>query len=136
LNKTVVLESNSSIKHLNIPLNNYNKTASFVKASLVVEQKIIAKSNYFFKPFKELDLNKPEIKFKIKRNKRDYILILETDLLALDVFLSLEKEHFFSDNYFDLIPGEKQQVILKIDKEIEEKYLYKNLKIITLADTY
>ena len=135
-NKNIFTEPNSSIKHLNIPLSNYNKTASFVKASLVVEQKIIAKSNYFLKPFKELDLNKPEIKFKIKRTKTNYILILETNILALDVFLSLEKEHFFSDNYFDLIPGEKKQVFLKTDKEIDEKYLYKNLKIITLADTY
>ena len=135
-NKSIVVESNSSRKHIKIPIEKFNKSATFVKASLVSKKVIIAKSNYFLKPFKDLSLKKPEIKFQIRRNKSEYILTLESNTLAIGVFLSLDKAHFFSDNYFDLIPGEKKQVVLKIDEEIDGKYLNKNLKIITLADTY
>ena len=117
-------------------MSNYNKTASFEKASLVVEQKIIAKSNYFLKPFKELDLNKPEIKFKIKRTKTNYILILETNILALDVFLSLEKEHFFSDNYFDMLPNTTKTITVKKDDLADLKSFRVKLNVTSLVDTY
>ena len=83
-----------------------------------------------------LNLKKPEIEFKIIRNGEEFELKFESNALALDVFLSMEEDCSFSDNYFDLIPGETKRIFLKIDEEIDKKYLYKNLKIITLADTY
>ena len=85
---------------------------------------------------KLLNLKKPDIEFEIIKNSDEFELIFESNSLAIDVFLSLEKDCSFSDNYFDLIPGETKRVFLKIDEEIDEKYLYKNLKIVTLADTY
>ena len=127
---------NSSIKELKFSLQGFDKSTSFIKAALISNNKIIANSNYFLAPFKFLNLKKPEIEFEINRNRNEYELTFESNSLAIDVFLSLEKECSFSDNYFDLIPGEKKHIFLKIDEEIDKKYLYKNLKIVTLADTY
>ena len=134
--KKVKIMPNSSIKELNIPLKDFDKSTSFIKASLYSKNNIITSSNYFLTPFKLLNLKKPEIEFKIIRNGEEFELKFESNALALDVFLSMEEDCSFSDNYFDLIPGETKRIFLKIDEEIDKKYLYKNLKIITLADTY
>ena len=134
--KNVKVTPNSSVKEFKISIKDFDKSTSFIKASLYSKNKIIAASNYFLTPFKLLNLKKPDIEFEIIKNSDEFELIFESNFLAIDVFLSLEKDCSFSDNYFDLIPGETKRVFLKIDEEIDEKYLYKNLKIVTLADTY
>src|SRR5699024_3214994 len=65
----------------------------------------IANSQYFFAKPKELKLSEPKIKI---RKINDTTIELTTDVLAKDVYLK-GKTHF-SDNFFDLWPGETKTV--------------------------
>lgn len=59
---------------------------------------------------KDLHLNKPTFKVTIKDNK----VFISSDTYAKYVYLSSESgKAFFSDNYFDLRPGEIKEVIFK-----------------------
>lgn len=81
-------------------------------------------TNYFFAKPKDLKLEKPTIQIK----KIDAFSIeISTDVLAKNIFLSAEKETFFDDNYFDLLPNEKR--IIKLSKPA------KNMKAMSLFDT-
>lgn len=63
-----------------------------------------------------------------------YDVTLSTDRFARGVFLSLDGiENFFSDNYFDLLPGEK--CTIHVTTAISRSDFEKQLKINTLAYT-
>lgn len=78
---------------------------------------------YFVKP-KDLQLTQPNIQLT-KINELTYEIT--TDVLAKNVYLSAVEEVFFSDNYFDILPGQK--VIIKLSKPV------KSVKIKSLFDT-
>ena len=53
------------------------------------------------------------------------------------MYLSLSKgDGFFSDNYFDLVPGRKVEVEFKPSQPIKLNELRRNLKIRTLVDAF
>jgi beta-mannosidase len=80
---------------------------------------------YFVKP-KDLQLTKPNIQIsKID----DLTYEITSDVLAKNVFLSAEEVTFFSDNYFDILPGQKMQIKLsKPVKAITVKSLFDVMK--------
>jgi beta-mannosidase len=54
---------------------------------------------------------------------------------AKDVYLSLENiEGFFSDNYFDLLPGTEKKIIFQTKRQIDD--FSGRLKIMSLVDSY
>jgi len=60
---------------------------------------------HYFVSSKELKLAEPVIKVTEAEGSEGTRFILETDVLAKQVWLSSEVEGIFSDNFFDLIPG-------------------------------
>lgn len=85
-------------------------------------EKIFAKSNYFFAKPKDLKLSKPAI--KIKKISTTEIEI-STDVLAKDIYL-IGDTHF-SDNFFDLLPQTSRRI--KLSKPLEK------VKVMSLWDT-
>lgn len=60
----------------------------------------------------------PGVSFQVEQIRNKYIIHLETKKLAKNVYLFLMKDNgHFSDNYFDLLPGEKKEVTLTIAKK-------------------
>lgn len=60
---------------------------------------------HYFAPSKDIGLKLAQIQVKeVKENDTVY-LVLESDVLAKQVWISSEAEGIFSDNFFDLIPG-------------------------------
>ncbi|WP_145410668.1 beta-mannosidase [Paenibacillus xylanexedens] len=60
---------------------------------------------HYFAPSKDIGLKPAQIQLKeVKENDTVY-LVLESDVLAKQVWISSEAEGVFSDNFFDLIPG-------------------------------
>ena len=54
---------------------------------------------------------------------------ITTDVLAKNVFLFSEEDAFFSDNYFDILPGQKVIITLsKPVKEVRVKSLFEVMK--------
>lgn len=73
----------------------------------------IAEEIYFFQPTKELDLPQTTVTYKQKQTDGSCELILTSSKLAKDVFIEvpIQGAHF-SDNFFDLLPGESKTIIV------------------------
>ena len=84
----------------------------------------------YFVPPKDLNLPVPLISKTIKPSPKGYTIRLSSDKLVKNLFLSSSVAGDFSDNYFDLIPGETVEVEFmtrKKDANISEKIMVKSL---------
>jgi beta-mannosidase len=88
---------------------------------------------YFDKPM-DLALEKPAIEIDTRQVTDGYELTLSSDRLAKNVYLTVNDpaEGSFSDNYFDLLPGEQKTIYYRSINEIQG--FKEKLKVITLVD--
>lgn len=78
------------------------------------EKRKLASSVHYFKKPKELQLPEVEIKSRIKRKGNMCELILSASALAKDVFVEVPWQGArLSDNFFDLLPGERKRVVIQ-----------------------
>lgn len=101
---------------------------------LVVGKELLSENIMYLKQPKDLSLEKPEIRMNIFKNADGYEIELSTDKLAKDVYLSMDQDGFFTDNYFDLLPGEVKKIGLKTETEIGD--LKSKIEIMSLIDSY
>ncbi|HDR52237.1 MAG TPA: glycoside hydrolase family 2 protein, partial [Mariniphaga anaerophila] len=102
---------------------------------LIENGKTISRNIFFFRPFKELNVPAPQVEYTIAKTDSGFDIELKTDKLAKNVYLQIEDEEgFFSDNYFDMLPGERVTVHLEAD--ISEEKLKEVLTIRTLDDAF
>jgi beta-mannosidase len=94
-------------------IKKFNPRKNVLSASLVLSDKETKSSVYYFEKPKRLKLRKPSIAM-IRLDENTYELT--TDVLAKNVFLTADKVHF-SDNYFDLLPGEKKFIKVNTPSE-------------------
>lgn len=123
---TKVIPATSNSVRIEIPKNKFSKfNLRDAVLSLTMSSEIKGGTTlfYFVKP-KDLKLTKPNINIK-KLDELTYQIT--SDVLAKDVFLSADEDVFFSDNFFDVLPGEK--VTIKLDKPV------RHVKVKSLFDT-
>jgi beta-mannosidase len=107
----------------------------FLTAELIEGGKVISKNTFFFRPFKELTVPKPTVEYSIVKADNGYDIQLHTDKLSKNVYLQIEDEEgFFSDNYFDMLPGSR--VTINLDTDITESKLNEALTVRTLDDAF
>ncbi|MDZ7342355.1 MAG: glycoside hydrolase family 2 protein [candidate division KSB1 bacterium] len=112
---------------------NRNKILFFAKLS--ENDQRVSDNILYFSPAKDLDLPTAEIQTRIIEASDGYIITLFSNQLAKNIYLSCDEiDGFFSDNYFDLLPGRSAQVKFNCDKKVED--FQAKLKIKTLRDTY
>ncbi len=117
------LEDNTSSVVFEIPKADFSNFD--LQQAILKVQFRDATSNYFFGKPKELKLTKPTIKIT-KIDELNYEVA--SDVLAKNVYLSSEQETFFSDNYFDVLPNQKVQIIIsKPVQMIKVKSLFDTL---------
>ena len=76
-------------------------------------KKTVAESNYFFYWPNKLNLPKTDIDKSISYADGTYTVTLKSKYLAKDVFVEIPIQGAkFSDNFFDLLPGEKKVIII------------------------
>ncbi|MFO7889193.1 MAG: glycoside hydrolase family 2 protein [bacterium] len=131
------IQENSSKVYFSIPidslLKNGNKKEFVLTCSLHKEQQTIAENNFFFVSPKDLYLDNPDISYEVKRTSKGYSLDLTCTSLAKDIFLSVDNsDGFFTDNYFDLIPGERKTVEFRC--EVPVKNFKDRLTVVSLTD--
>jgi beta-mannosidase len=81
---------------------------------------------------KDLNLKLPEVKMSLSETGGKTFITLSTDVLAKNILLSTGHEAArFSDNYFDMLPGESRTVTVESGVVTGE-----NLVIRSLADTW
>ncbi|HKK41866.1 MAG TPA: glycoside hydrolase family 2 protein, partial [Bacteroidales bacterium] len=101
---------------------------------LVKGGKTLASNNFFFTAYKNLNLPKAIINKQITPIANGFKIQLTSDTFARAVFLRTEHDGFYSDNYFDLLPGETR--IITCTTKQDQADFEKELKIISLADSY
>jgi beta-mannosidase len=70
---------------------------------------------YFATPKKQ-SLPKPKLTIEIQKNDNNYQILVLTDKLARNVYLRSNTEGSWSDNFFDLLPGEQRTIVFKPKK--------------------
>lgn len=121
-----------------------NSSTYLLHAELSFDEEMLATKNFFFTKPKDLSLPNPNLKTeilysRIKTQYEDYpnvyLITLHTDAFAKDVFLSYDFEDVkFSDNFFDMLPGETKTVIMYAKQAIDQVNL--PVKVISLRDSY
>jgi beta-mannosidase len=96
----------------------------------------VSRNEYFFKPFKELRLSQPAIKTQVSQMRDYFRVTLSTDKLAKSVYLSGFPEGFFSDNYFNLIPGKPVEIEFHAKQKLSLEEFRRNLKVRSLIDAF
>lgn len=137
----VDLPANSSGTYFDVNKNEfeYDYRKQLEKLVLVTELvkagEVLSKNTFFFKPFKQLKIEKPTVQYAVTTAAGGFDIELSTDKLAKNIYLQIgDEEGFFSDNYFDLLPNEKVAVTLKT--AITEEKLKEILTLRTLDDAF
>ena len=139
--KNVTLPPNTSKIQFSAPVKNVlggkKPNEVFVNARFTEngkEGKIVT-NNYFFDRYKNIDFPKADIRITSVPARDGYDLTVSSDVFARGVFLSLDGiDNFFSDNYFDLLPGEP--VTIHVTTSLNKDTFDKQLRSESLADTY
>jgi len=138
------------VKDVLVPANSSNtffaaKTSEFLRALQVskqflqvqlIENNIVVSNNMlYFRPIKNVLLPKPEVKYEVTPVEGGFEIGLSTDKLAKNLYMTIgTQEGFFSDNYFDLVPG--QPVKVKLETKIDKEKLLGVLEIQTLDGAF
>jgi len=102
---------------------------------LVENGKVLSKNSYFFEPFKKLKISQPTVEYTVVKTNSGFNIVLKTDKLAKNIYLQIgDEKGFFSDNYFDLLPGDKVSINLKT--KISEAKLKEVLTVRTLDGAF
>lgn len=135
----VEIPANSSGDYFDLNRNEFlyrkNTKKLLFSAELIENGKVLSKNTFYFRPFKELNISKPTVDYTIAKSGTGFDIELNTDKLAKNIYLQIADEKgFFSDNYFDLLPGEKVTVNLKT--KISEAKLKEVLTVRTLDGAF
>ena len=92
-------------------------------------------NNYFMTKYKEIDFPKATITTRSAVAKNGFDVIVESDVFARGVFLSINGiDNFFSDNYFDLLPGEP--VTIHVTTSLSKAEFDEQLQSVSIGDAY
>jgi beta-mannosidase len=82
--------------------------------------KTVYRRLFYLVPPKKMTLPKASINVKVEQVNDGYQLTLSSERLAKNVFIGTAVDGFFSDNYFDLLPGERKTVVFKTERILDD----------------
>ncbi len=115
-------------------VNNLDTTKIVFSVKLLQGNKLLASNLCYFSSPKDLKLPIPTIKKDIILTDQGYTITLTSDKLVKDLYLDTDEKGWFSDNYFDMIPGEKVTVSFKTKEK--QRISVIGLKLHSLTDSY
>jgi beta-mannosidase len=135
-----VAELNSK-SYLTIPVNTLlagkDPKGVVLLTEILVGGKRVSSNEHFFGAYKNLSLPRPHINSDVVPVRGGFRVTLSADKFARAVYLSAPNyAGFFSDNYFDLIPGRNVEVEFRAAKPIVLSDFRKQLKIRSMADAF
>jgi beta-mannosidase len=112
-------------------LKTSDPSSEVLVAELFSDNKPVYRCLYYFVKPKDMKLADPVLKTEIAETADSYLVSISSKNLAKNVFLSAEgMEGQFTDNYFDILPGET--VTVRIPKGLDIQTFKERLKIIHL----
>ncbi len=140
-NSSVTLPANSSKIQFSAPLETVlkgkNTNEVVVNARFLENNKqgSDVSNNYFLTRYKEIDFPKATIQTTSVPATDGFNVTVKSDVFARGVFLSIDGiDNFFSDNYFDLLPGEP--VTIHVKTKLDKASFDKQLKTESISDAY
>jgi beta-mannosidase len=134
----VDIPENASNSFVEIPLDKLilgkDPKQLVFNTQLTSGKKIFSQNNFYFSPVKDLLLQKPLITKSIQKTPEGYQLTLSSNRLAKNVYLTSSLNGAFSDNFFDILPGETRTISFNTNDKTSP--FEETLKILTVADTY
>ena len=106
---------------------------------------VLSEEIYYFNFAKDQDLPKADIRYKVKQMDGKCEITLSSKQLARDVFIEIPKQlepillesslqgARFSDNFFDLLPGQTKKVVVTSEELLKDGKL--DIRIHQLSDT-
>jgi beta-mannosidase len=139
MTREIKIAPNTSDIYYKIGVNDYlgrrTKNDIVLVARVTAKDEILSENHYFFVYPKDLNLKKGKIKFTAEKTEGGYELTFTAETFAREVFLSTEDgKGFFTNNFFDLIPGKEVTTKFIIDDEVQD--VQKAIKVYSLADSY
>ena len=106
---------------------------SMVLQTKVIEGgKEIASNTYYFQKPKDLNLTKPAIEYTLTKSGATYTVNFKTNTLARHVRIAVGEENIiFSDNYFDLMPGDPKSITFNSKKALNKN----SISVMSLFDS-
>ena len=136
------LSPDSALVAASFPLDYFDnigdKSKMVLRARLYEDKQLLHENLFYFEAPKNLELpQNPEITTTIGLTaKGDYVLTLNSKALAKNVFLEFDAvDGHFSDNYFDLLPGEAKVVHFSPQDTPKQALGIEELRILHLAET-
>ena len=89
-------------------------------------------------PFKELEIFNPEVEYKTIVNQKEHKidLIITCKKFAKGVHLSSNSKENFSDNFFDLDPGQLKKVSIYLNEKENSEEILNSVKVKSLVDGF
>ncbi|TRX61911.1 glycoside hydrolase family 2 protein [Carboxylicivirga sp. M1479] len=138
-NEDVTIKANTANvifkKAIKEVLKNTSASDVVLSTKLWAEGKLVYTTTSYFTEPMNLKLPHPTITCKTSKTNKGYEITLSTDKLAKNIYVSYdEADGWFSDNYFDLLPGQSKAIRFETQQEISD--FKSKLLIRTLDDTY
>jgi len=116
------IEKNSSAMLTRIAYGPYSNSVSemLLSAELWSQGKKLASAQHYFVKPKNLALLPANIQLAVRNENNNFSITLASETLVKAVKLRSNTDGFFSDNYFDLLPGEKKSMLFTPDQAVEQ----------------
>lgn len=138
--QSIQVEALRSKSYLTVPLKTLlegrDRKALFVFVELTSGGRTLSTNSYFFQPFKNLTLTRPQLDVQMVPRRGGFNVKISTDKLARGVYLSTPYQGSFVDNYFDVIPGRAVETEFRASKSVPLDQFQKQLKIRSLMDAF
>ncbi|WP_347552561.1 glycoside hydrolase family 2 protein [Pseudalkalibacillus hwajinpoensis] len=137
-NEEFILEANSTSKFVTLAteeiLEGRNPNEVVFKAELEIDGEITDAKYHYFTSVKNLSLSKPDVKIEEVVTPLGKEYILETDVLAKQVYVTSNSEGIFTDNYF--VSGQQKRISFlarTLDEGFTEGFA-ESLQVHSMAD--
>ena len=138
--QSIEVQSLKSKSYVTVPLTTLlegrDRKAVFVFVELTSGGRTLSANSYFFEPFKNLTLPRPQLDVQVMAQRGGFKLKVSTDKFARAVYLSSPYQGAFVDNYFDLIPGRTVEVEFRAIKPVPLDQFKQQLKVRSLIDAF
>ncbi|MGC1872846.1 MAG: glycoside hydrolase family 2 protein [Acidobacteriaceae bacterium] len=130
----ITIPALSSQVYLQLPTQTYPDPADTVAAmDLTVNGKQVSSNLMYLAPTADIHLPPAEITSHLTPANGAYEVRLSSKVLARDVYVSFgDHDAKFSDNYFDLLPGEPQTIVVHSPASLAQ--LQNSMKVMSLVD--
>lgn len=116
-------------------LRTCNKRSCGLVAVLYKSGKTVSRKTLLLDREKRLDLPKAKLKTRIEVMKDSLKLTVTTDAFARLVKAECSATHLpFSDNFFDLLPGEKKVITMSLEEGMDPKSVAESIVVYSLSD--